>query len=76
MYCITSKVLGSTMYLGWQNPVWDADGYFWTYKNVIKEILCNNTPEHPFLFSSKREAYKHLHTLHITQTCKIIKWTE
>lgn len=74
MYCVVSDVLGETMYLSWQNPVWDDDGYFWTSKEVVTEILCNNTKEHPFLFGSKEEAVKHLRTLNIPQKYRIIKW--
>jgi hypothetical protein len=45
-------------YLGWQNPAWDEDGYFWTSKDVIYEIVKdrNNTKEHPFLFESEEQA--------------------
>ena len=45
MYIITSKGgLFKTQpdridYLGWQNPYWDDDGYFWTSKDTIVEIL-------------------------------------
>lgn len=74
MYCITSNIFGDIMYLAWQNPVWDDDGYFWTSKEVVTEILCNNTQEHPFLFGSKEEAVKHLQTLNIPQKCSVVKW--
>lgn len=75
MYYITSNVFGDIMYLAWQKPVWDDDGYFWTSKEVVNEILYNNTQEHPFLFESKEAAVKHLRTLNIPQKCRIVKWT-
>ena len=76
MYCIIhkSKVFGKS-YLAWQSPVWDDDGYFWTSKEVVKEILCNNTEEHPFLFQSRREAIAHLKSINIPQKCSIVRWT-
>ena len=77
MYCIMhkDKIFGKK-YLAWQNPVWDDDGYFWTSKEVVKEILCNNTEKHPFLFPNRREAIEHLKSINIPQRCSIIKWTE
>ena len=75
MYCITSNILGKIMYLAWQSPVWDDDGYFWTDKKVVTEILYNNTQEHPFLFGSKEEAVKHLRALNIPQKCRIVRWS-
>ena len=74
MYCIVSNVLGGTMYLAWQNPVWDDDGYFWTSKDIMTKILCNNTKEHPFLFHNKREAVKHLKSINIPYKCSIVRW--
>ena len=62
------------MYLAWQNPVWDDDGYFWTSKEVVKEILCNNTKEHPFLFRSRAEAIAHLKSINVPQKCSIVRW--
>lgn len=75
MYCIIhkSKVFGKN-YLAWQNPVWDDDGYFWTSKEVVKEILCNNTEEHPFLFRNKKDAIEHLKSINIPQKCSIVRW--
>lgn len=74
-WCITVGCgLNNTdiLYLGWQPYAWD-NGYFWADKEVIIEILANNTPEHPFLFDSKREAIAHLKTLDIPQKCRVIK---
>lgn len=59
-------------YLGWQPYIWD-DGYSWTDKKGIKEILEKNTLEHPFLFDSKEEAIAHLKTLGISQKCRVIR---
>lgn len=76
MYCIInrSKELNETYYLAWQNPAWDEDGYFWTSKETAREILFNNTKEHPFLFNSRREAIEFLKSSNIYQKCSIIKW--
>lgn len=76
MYCIVhrSKIFGKK-YLAWQNPVWDDDGYFWTSKEVFKDIICNNTSEHPFLFASKNEAIAHLKSINIPQKCSVVRWT-
>jgi len=62
-------------YLGWQNPAWDEDGYFWTSKDTIVEILKegNNTAEHPFLFKSKKGAEKFANKMQITDFY-IEKW--
>lgn len=60
MFIIVSHFVFSSnndkMYRGWQTPVWDDDGYFWTRKDVINEIINDSTPEHPFLFFTKDEA--------------------
>lgn len=40
MWVITTGLTKEDMmYLGWQVPAWDEDGYFWTYFNVIQSIL-------------------------------------
>ena len=76
MWCIiTEHILDKEiMYLGWQHPVWEDDGYFWTYKDVIKEIIKDNVPEHPFLFESRGEAVKALKALKLPQKCKVIEF--
>ena len=79
MWCITSD-LGieggncNSYHLGWQNPAWDDDGYFWTSKETINEIAFNNTPEHPFLFCSKESAIKLLKSLKMEIRCRVIEW--
>jgi len=76
-WCITTDNLidDEIMYLGWQNPAWDEDGYFWTSKEIVEKIEeTNNTEEHPFIFTSKRKAIKHLKTLHIPQKCRVVRW--
>lgn len=75
MWIITTERFGDkeTVYLGWQDPAWDDDGYFWTSKEVIKKIIKNNTPEHPFLFDTKTKAIKHLKNLHIPQICRVVQ---
>ena len=75
IWCIsTNKISEQTMYLGWQHPAWDEDGYFWTLEDVIPEMLINNTPEHPFLFGSREEAIRHLKSLNLPQKCRVVKW--
>ncbi|RXZ78120.1 hypothetical protein EBB07_29135 [Paenibacillaceae bacterium] len=63
-------------YLGWQPPAWDEDGYFWTSKDVIGEILSlgYNTSEHPFLFNTKEEALERLRKLRMTTKCRIVNY--
>ena len=80
MYVITTNnicgvKLEETCYLCWQNSVWDEDGYFWTSKDTIVEIIKegNNTAEHPFLFKSKKEAEKFANKMQITDFY-IEKW--
>jgi len=81
MYIITSKggLFGAEPdridYLGWQNPYWDDDGYFWTSKDTIVEILKegNNTKEHPFLFNSVKQAKEFSQKLKI-KDYNIEKW--
>lgn len=75
-WCITTDNIcnDGTVYLGWQNPAWYEDGYFWTSKEVLKDIVANNTPEHPFLFNSRRAAIKCLNSINIPQKCRIIRW--
>lgn len=75
VWCITTDgLIDETMYLGWQNPAWTDDGYFWTYKDVISEILANNTPEHPFLFKSRKDAIAHLKSINLPQRCRVIRF--
>lgn len=56
-----------TLYLGWQNPAWDEDGYFWTSKDTIKDIISygSNTRKHPFLFRTEKDAWKFANKLGI-----------
>lgn len=74
-WCITSKLFDNeTSYLAWQKPAWDEDGYFWTSRDVVENIIEKNTPEHPFLFNSRRAAIKHLKSINIPQKCRVIRW--
>ena len=73
-WCITTEDDWGLLYLGWQNPVWNEDGYFWTSKNVIREILQHNIPEHPFLFKTEQEAIKHAKSIGLPQKWKAIKF--
>lgn len=73
MYCIITNYNDSVMYLAWQNPVFLEDnGYFWTWEDVFKKILYNNTSEHPFLFNSEEKAKALLDRLKLPQRCEII----
>jgi len=80
MYVITTNnicgvKLEETCYLCWQNSVWDEDGYFWTSKDAVNEILKmgNNTKEHPFLFEIETQANLFAKRLEITDYV-IEKW--
>ena len=74
-WCITAKLFDNeTSYLVWQKPAWDEDGYFWTSRDVVENIIEKNTPEHPFLFNSRRAAIKHLKSINIPQKCRVIRW--
>lgn len=74
-WCITSKFFDNkTYYLAWQEVAWDEDGYFWTSRDIVESIIKNNTPEHPFLFNSRRTAIKHLKSIDIPQKCRIVRW--
>ena len=81
MYIVTIKggLFGTEpdiiYYLGWQNPAWDEDGYFWTSKDAIFKILKegNNTKEHPFLFETQVKANWFAKNMDITDY-SIEKW--
>lgn len=76
-WCITTDNFthNEKVYLGWQNPAWDEDGYFWTSRETVEKIMkTNNTSDHPFIFNSRKSAIKHLKTLQIPQKCKVIRW--
>lgn len=76
-WCITAKLFDfddEISYLAWQKPAWDEDGYFWTSRDIVEGIINNNTPEHPFLFNSRRTAIKYLKSINIPQKCRIIRW--
>lgn len=74
-WCITAKLFDNeTSYLAWQKPAWDEDGYFWTSREILQKAINNNTPEHPFLFNSRRAAIKHLKSINISQKCRVIRW--
>lgn len=74
-WCIITNLFeDETHYLAWQEPAWDEDGYFWTSRDIVEDIIKNNTPEHPFLFNSRRAAIKHLKSISIQQKCRIVRW--
>ena len=77
VWCIMTNYWGKNsdhepMYLAWQNPAWDDDGYFWTSKETMEEIYYNNCSWHLFLFSSRENAIKHLKKIKISQRCSIV----
>lgn len=40
MYVISRKgICGDKNYLCWQEPAWDEDGYFWTQKATMLDVL-------------------------------------
>lgn len=63
-----------TLYLAWQEPAWDEDGYFWTWKDVFKELENQSTLEHPFIFVSRKAAIRKLKKLNIPCKCRVVKW--
>lgn len=80
-WCISTlkdlETISYTEYLAWQEPLHAEDsGYFWTQRGAIKELLKEgmNTPEHPFIFNSRKDAIDHLKTLNIPYKCRIIRW--
>lgn len=74
-WCITTNLFeDETNYLAWQESALDEDGYFWTDRDIVEGIIRNNTPEHPFLFNSRRAAIKHLKSINIPQKCRIVRW--
>lgn len=74
-WCIITNLFGNeTNYLAWQEPAWDEDGYFWTSRDIVEGVIKNNTPEHPFLFNSRKAAIKHLKSINIPQKCRVIRW--
>ena len=74
MWCISFTVVNETMYLCWQKPFLEEDGYFWTCKDIVKECLNENTPEHPFIFHTRREAIDFLKSRNFSQKCKVMKF--
>lgn len=70
-YVIIHTDARGTSYLSWQNPACDESGYFWTDRKTFMKTLCNSTMEHPFLFSSQREACTWLRLSGIDLRCKI-----
>jgi len=75
-WCITTDNIcnDGIVYLGWQTPAWDEDGYFWTSKEILQGIIANSTPDHPFLFNSRRAAIRHLKSIDIPQKCRVVRW--
>ena len=75
-WCITTDDLchDGIVYLAWQKPAWDEDGYFWTSRETLQKAIGNNTLDHPFLFNSRRTAIKYLKSINIPQKCRIIRW--
>ena len=75
VWCIASdEVFGDKRaYLGWQNPAWDEDGYFWTFEEVLKEIQENNKTGHRFLFATRSDALRFLRSMRLKQRCHIVR---
>lgn len=75
VWCITTDFWkdGKDMFLAWQNPAWDDDGFFWTSQETMKEIYGNNAFEHRFLFATREQAIRYLKKLHIPQRCRVVK---
>ena len=75
-WCITTDNLchDGIVYLAWQKPAWDEDGYFWASRETLQKAIKNNTQDHQFLFNSRRAAIKHLKSINIPQKCKVVRW--
>lgn len=75
-WCISIENLchDEMVYLAWQKPAWDEDGYFWTSREILHEVIENNIPDHPFLFNSRSSAIKHLKSINIPQKCRVVRW--
>lgn len=74
-WCITTNLFDNeTYYLAWQKPICNKSGYCWTSREILEDMIKNNTPEHPFLFDSRKAAIKHLKSINISQKCKVIRW--
>lgn len=69
MYCICAEICGEDMYLCWQNPVWEDNGYFWTWKEYLDKCIQDNSKEHPFLFNSEDEANEFIKTFKCHAQC-------
>jgi len=81
MYIIATKSfieteLNEILYLGWQEPAWDEDGYFWTRKETIKEMIKDGYifPEQPFLFDSEEKAKQLAKNIELTKDYFIKEW--
>lgn len=61
------------VYLCWQQPAWEDDGYFWTSIDSLLKCICNNTATHPFVFTSRKEAINHIKRLNLTQRCRVVR---
>ena len=76
MYCIRTKTYGDIMYLAWQYPGWDDDGYFWTSEEYLKKLLHHNVPEHPFAFTTANSACEFLKTFECAAQCEVVRFPE
>lgn len=61
------------LYLGWQKPAWDLDGYFWTSKETIDEMLNKGFVSNTFkyIFLNKGEALNHIKQNLSYKNCEI-----
>lgn len=62
-------------YLGWQRPGWEDNGYFWTSKETIEEMIRDDyvSGEHPFLFETEKQAKELAEKIGLT-TYRIVRW--
>lgn len=69
LYVVSAHIFGdkSKWYMAWQNLAWDDDGYFWTSRQVLADILKKNPeynmPRHQFAFAHPEGAQALIRTM-------------
>ena len=72
---IIGPVENNIAYYVWINDTMCSSnsGYYWTGEEFVVCYMNNDTPEHPFTFSSKDEAERYLKSRDISQRCNVIE---
>lgn len=58
-------------YLAWQYPAWDEDGYFWTRRETVLQMIDESANIHRFLFKSEKDAQNLITNLNLKAHCKV-----